>query len=713
MKIPSLIVATFLLLFSLSITAHDHQSAEELSQDLSKLLLLSLDELSNMEVETVTKTLEKTSLAPATLSLITAEDIARFGYTSVAEALNHVAGFVETDDLLQHNFGVRGINAGLRAGSRIIKFMLNGQPIQFRSTGQSFIGTELIAMDLIERIEVIRGPVSALYGANAFVGVVNIITREGAYFDEQGYQFRAAVGQAESAGNAYEVSATGGGDREHISYSWGLSTGYQDRAGLTLPQRSPLYALFEEGRGGRQLSTTADNSQPKSLYARAHWHPDASTRLSLTGHYQHLEADHAFADLSPLRETGVSREALNLGFVRLDWEQNWSDALETRSFVAYAQGEPAQDDRLEVGASTHYLKRDMRYQSIDVGTELIWNPSEQDTVLFGLDYTTDAQDLESFIRVDKSSGQETRLNAPRSKDFSNWGLYLQWQHRFQKELLGSQWRSLMGYRYDDNSNMGGQSSFRLGLVAELPGEAVLKFLLGSAYQSPSAELLFREAVQGGDIVGNPELAAQQAQTAEISLFVPINQALHVTSTVFLTDVADLVIYDSTISNFFARNSADSTTYGAELELRYQQDHWHTYLNASWQSTRVEDDPQNLFVLQEREKGSLFPRFNSNFGVSYRWTQPQITLSLNNRYVGQRPASTQNVVLAQRFYSLQDYLDSTLTLSTQAFSMSTRTPATLRLQVRDLWDVAYVNPGFGGIDIPTLGRQYWLSFEQRF
>ncbi len=123
-----------------------------------------------------------------------------------------------------HNFGVRGINAGLRAGSRIIKFMINGQPAHFRATSQSFIGSELIAMDLIERIEIIRGPVSALYDANAFVGVVNIITREADYFLQQGGQIRAAASLAPHAGHACEAELTNGGG-EHWNYLWGINWG--------------------------------------------------------------------------------------------------------------------------------------------------------------------------------------------------------------------------------------------------------------------------------------------------------------------------------------------------------------------------------------------------------------------------------------------------------------------------------------------------------
>ena len=68
--------------------------------------------------------------------------------------------------------------------------MINGQVIAFRSDSTNYLGPELISMQSIERIEIVRGPGSALYGANAFLGVVNIITKDAM----QGGQARVYAG---------------------------------------------------------------------------------------------------------------------------------------------------------------------------------------------------------------------------------------------------------------------------------------------------------------------------------------------------------------------------------------------------------------------------------------------------------------------------------------------------------------------------------------
>jgi len=68
---------------------------------------------------------------------------------------------------------------------------------------------------------------------------------------------------------------------------------------------------------------------------------------------------------------------------------------------------------------------------------------------------------------------------------------------------------------------------------------------------------------------------------------------------------------------------------------------------------------------------------------------------------------------RRYNQLDSYIDSTLTISIDYFSLIGGKTSTLRFQVKDLFDSNYVNPGFGGIEFPSLGRQILLGFEQRF
>ena len=135
--------------------------------------LMNLDD----QVTSATKIAQSISEAPAIITVISRDKIIDRGYETVAEALGALPGFFINSDYILPDAGVRGVSGELRGGSRLIKVMVNGHPVSFRSETTNWLNGALIPMDAIDRIEVIRGPGSALYGANAFLGVVNIITR--------------------------------------------------------------------------------------------------------------------------------------------------------------------------------------------------------------------------------------------------------------------------------------------------------------------------------------------------------------------------------------------------------------------------------------------------------------------------------------------------------------------------------------------------------
>ena len=118
--------------------------------------------------------------APASVSFITAEDIARFGYRTLADILRSVRGMYVSDDRNFSLLGVRGFSKPGDYNSRIL-LLVNGHRVNDNVFGQAQIGAEFgIDPAMFERVEIIRGPASSLYGDSAFFAVVNVITRSGA-----------------------------------------------------------------------------------------------------------------------------------------------------------------------------------------------------------------------------------------------------------------------------------------------------------------------------------------------------------------------------------------------------------------------------------------------------------------------------------------------------------------------------------------------------
>ena len=157
---------------------------------------LSLEELMRIDAGRVfgaSERLQPVTEAPASVSFITAEEIARYGYRTLADILRGVRGMYVTDDRNFSLLGTRGFAKPGDYNSRIL-LLVNGHRVNDNVFGQAEIGAEFgIDPALFERVEIIRGPASSLYGDSAFFGVVNVITRSGASLDGVALAFDAGT----------------------------------------------------------------------------------------------------------------------------------------------------------------------------------------------------------------------------------------------------------------------------------------------------------------------------------------------------------------------------------------------------------------------------------------------------------------------------------------------------------------------------------------
>jgi iron complex outermembrane receptor protein len=149
----------------------------------SSLPDLNLEELMKLDTGQVfgaSERLQPVTEAPASVSFITAEEIARHGYRTLADILRGVRGMYVTDDRNYNLLGARGFGKPGDYNGRIL-LLVNGHRVNDNIFGQAAIGSDLgIDPAMFERVEIIRGPASSLYGDSALLAVVNVITRSGA-----------------------------------------------------------------------------------------------------------------------------------------------------------------------------------------------------------------------------------------------------------------------------------------------------------------------------------------------------------------------------------------------------------------------------------------------------------------------------------------------------------------------------------------------------
>jgi iron complex outermembrane receptor protein len=140
---------------------------------------MGLEDLMNIPVYAASRREQKSTEAPASVTIVTSEQIRRYGWRTMTDILGGVRGFYVSKDRNYDAVGVRGF---LRPGDfnlRILQ-LVDGHRMNDPIYGQSSYGREFpVDVDLIDRVEIVRGPTSSLYGSNAFFAVVNVITRRG------------------------------------------------------------------------------------------------------------------------------------------------------------------------------------------------------------------------------------------------------------------------------------------------------------------------------------------------------------------------------------------------------------------------------------------------------------------------------------------------------------------------------------------------------
>ena len=138
---------------------------------------LPLKELGNVKIVSAAKSHEKIEETPASVVLITREEIAYYGYATLSELLEHIPGLYQIDDYQEGaKLGVRGFWSGV-ANRNIIVLVDGVKQVEDRDQGNP-LNKIAVPVESIDRIEVVRGPLSVIYGAGAMFGVINIITNK-------------------------------------------------------------------------------------------------------------------------------------------------------------------------------------------------------------------------------------------------------------------------------------------------------------------------------------------------------------------------------------------------------------------------------------------------------------------------------------------------------------------------------------------------------
>jgi outer membrane receptor protein involved in Fe transport len=670
------------------------EQAPELSvEDLREL---SLEELLEVQVVTASKQSESLSTAPAIVSVITADEIATWGARSVAEALMYVPGVYPVYDFVSHNVGVRGINGGLGAYGRIIKVMINGQPVSFRSNAANYLGPEFLPIEAIERIEVVRGPASALYGANAFLGVINIITKAPAQGIRGLATLRGGVLREQGFGGLGSGRLEGG--TEHVQGLVAGSGGVLDRSGHPLPRSSPSYDSFANNG---DLESKHDLARPRNAFAQL-TSQLGDHRLSLSGHYMVLDSNAEFLDYGQL--THDNRVVLKAGTLWLDDRWQALPNLSIQGRVAYARGRPGDAEHLSTGSATSYKRRAFGYDAVDAALEGQLTLADVHTITVGSDFTLDHETLMRVYAVNTTTDMEVlEAGSNASRDFHNTGAYAQYRVQVFEGISAN-----VAGRYDHHNIYGDVFTYRAGWVHSIVPSFTYKLLYGTSYRAPTAVQLFGQGLYAGDARGNSKLHPERARTAEIGVEWRVLDELAVLATGCWIEVEDKVEVVERGIIASPQNLAQQRSLCAEGEVKWIH-RWSTLLGGiSYAHARTRGLGNALFTTMDDQRDTdLYPELMATL----RWSvalERFGTVGLALRYAAARRASASNQTAnLGEPYELAPYVLADLIYGIWVGDHH------FELAGRNLLGQRYAEPGFAGVDVPGRGREITLGYRYRF
>jgi iron complex outermembrane receptor protein len=236
-RVPAALALPMVLALSASIAAANQQQTPP-PPAIANLKLLTLEQLSAMEVTTPSKEPQSVMRSPVAIFVITGEDIARSGATCIPEALRAAPGVeVARIDSNKWSIGIRGFGSRL---SRSVLVLIDGRTVYSPLFAGTYWEVQDTYMADIDRIEVIRGPGGTIWGPNAVDGVINVITKSSK--DTQGLNASASGGNFEQGDAGFRYGGGGGSDLTWRFYGKGFTRG---------PEEHPDHQNFDDWRAAQ------------------------------------------------------------------------------------------------------------------------------------------------------------------------------------------------------------------------------------------------------------------------------------------------------------------------------------------------------------------------------------------------------------------------------------------------------------------------------
>jgi outer membrane receptor for ferrienterochelin and colicins len=602
---------------------------------------LSLEDLLKLEVATVfaaSRVVQEATRAPASVTVITRDEIRAHGYRTLADILRTVRGFYVSSDRNYSYAGVRGFARPGDYNSRLL-VLVNGHRLNDAIFEGALLGPESpLDVALFERVEVIRGPSSSVYGTSAFFGVVNLITRPGGSLN--GIEGEVQLGSQSMRSGRVTAGGRSVGGAEGLFSATGFGTSGNDRL---------YYPEFDNPPESNGVAHDADSDASRSVFGSA-----AAGPLQLQAGF------------------GSRRKTVPTGAFETVFNDPRTRTRDARGFVdlQYTRRVRPRTTLLLRAAYDHYAyDGTYAYESglFEDNARGAWVTTEATGVRrFDRHALTAGIEYRNHLRQNQWAADETGVVLDDRRGSQTLGIYAEDEFRINARVLLNG-----GVRFDDYfGGFGATVNPRVALIVSPLDATTLKVLYGRAFRAPNPYELYYDrsalsAALGPERISTREIVAEQR----------IGPRVQVTASLFQNEVRDLITQRSgaedSLDGLYYRNVDGVKATGAELEV---QTEWPGHVRA-----RVAHVLQSARDSVTRGRITNSPDQVATVVIDVPIARTGLFAAFNGSYLGERLSVHETTIPAA--------LVADLTLS--------RSPGRglgFGVSLHNLFDAAYGHPG---------------------
>jgi len=535
---------------------------------LDKLLLLSMEDLLSLKVKISTNTDQTLSKAPSVVTVITAEDIRLTGATNLRDVLQGVPGVYVRSNL----FGFRPQVTFRGAAAAHTLLMVDGVPMRDQ-VWTAGIFAKGLPTNMIDRVEIIRGPGSALFGSDASAGVINVITKSAGRIEQSEAGLRAGsfdtqAGWLQHGGswNGFDIGITA-----ELAHTEGYNPFITVDGQTSRDQRFGTQVSYAPGHVGYGWN----NQDIRFSIAKENW------RL-LASYMAHLDVETGLSGagvLDPLTEGNDQRFDAAVLYNNEAFAPNWNLNAEFRFYhLDYTSGNGFQERPPGYTDATgtypdgllNRMSSAERGLSLDVGG--VFTGFKKHAIRVGGGHS-----LKNLYRVEQyvnfgtgADGNTLTAGGPlvnlsdtpyafapeRIRRISH--LYLQdiWAISHDLELTA-------GARYDYYSDFGGTLNPRVALVWQSTDRLTSKLMFGEAFRAPSYLELYSQTSAN---LPNPDLTPERSNTWDLSFTYAASKNLKLGLDLYQFKQTNIIGFDAHTQ---FQNIGNRTSHGIEFEAKWQ------------------------------------------------------------------------------------------------------------------------------------------------